>query len=198
MVCNDVRSARGQDIIYSFSNMTQDFIRLFGPGIPLMDIFTQSISGLDEKTGDASLVCENDILVAVANHPAATDVDGKFRLCTTYHAGPGFAKLVGVVAVGLEVTGRMGERVVDPIKVRALFPEQVEHVIGGLVEDFLSEITACDTGLVGHDNGEVARIIEFADGLGSTIDKFQPVGVVDIPGLTVDRAVTVEKDTWFK
>lgn len=145
----------------------------------------------------AGVLAGLDVALAVADDPGRFEVDVEVFGGLEEHAGVRLAAGAVNLQLGdlalVAFVGVMGA-VVDAVDEGALLPEEGLHLVVDGLQGLPGQAALCDAGLVGDDDGEVAGVVDAADGLGRTGQELELLGLGQVADVFVDGAVAVEED----
>lgn len=153
----------------------------------------QQTPALVAQAFEAGVLGAEHVTVAVADEVGLRAVDVVAGAGGVDEAGGGLAA-AACLGVGGHLALGVVRAVVEGVQVGADFLELAVHPVVDMLDVALGVVAAGDTGLVRHEDGEVAAVVDVADGLfgaGDPDEVFRTVKVVDVD---VEGAVAVKED----
>lgn len=142
---------------------------------------------------DAGVLGAEHVAVAVADEVGLGAVDVEAGAGGVDEAGGGLAAAAGFAVCG-ELCLWVMRAVVEGVKVGADFLELAVHPVVDAPDVALGVVAAGDTGLIRHEDSEVAAVVDIADGLLGAGDPDEVFGAVEVVDVDVEGAVAVEED----
>lgn len=153
----------------------------------------QQAPALVAQSLEADVLGAEHVAVAVADEVGLGAVDVEAGAGGVDEAGGGLAAGAGFAICGELCLGVM-RAVVEGVKVGADFLELAVHPVVDAPDIALGVVAAGDAGLVRHEDGEVAAVVDIADGLFSAGDPDEVLGAVQVMDVDVEGAVAVKED----
>ena len=153
----------------------------------------QQAPALVAQAFEAGVLGAEHVTVAVADEVGLGAVDVEAGAGGVDEAGGRLAAAAGFAVCGELCLGVM-RAVVEGVEVGADFLELAVHPVVDAPDVALGVVAAGNAGLIRHKDGEVAAVVDIADGLlgsGDPDEVFRAVEVVDVD---VEGAVAVEED----
>lgn len=142
---------------------------------------------------EAGVLGAEHVAVAVADEVGLRTVDVEAGAGGVDEAGGGLAA-VAVLGVGGHCALRVVRAVVEGVEVGTDFLELAVHPVVDVLDVALGVVSAGDAGLVRHEDGEVAAVVDVADGLFGAGDPDEVFGTVKVVDVDVEGAVAVKED----
>ena len=153
----------------------------------------QQTAALVAQSLEAGVLGAEHVAVAVADEVGLGAVDVEAGAGGVDAAGGGLAAAAGFAVCGKLCLGVM-RAVVEGVEVGAGFLELAVHPVVDAPDVALGVVAAGDTGLVRHEDGEVAAVVDIADGLLGSGDPDEVLGAMEVVDVDVECAVAVEED----
>ena len=142
---------------------------------------------------EAGVLGAEHVAVTVADEAGLGAVDVEAGAGCVDEAGGGLAAMAGFAVCG-ELCLWVMRAVVEGVKVGADFLELAVHPVVDAPDVALGIVAAGDAGLVRHEDGEVAAVVDVADGLLGSGDPDEVFGAMEVVDVDVEGAVAVEED----
>ncbi len=142
---------------------------------------------------EAGVLGAEHVAVAVADEAGLGAVDVEAGAGGVDEAGGGLAAGAGFAVYGKLCLGVM-RAVVEGVEMGADFLELAVHPVVDAPDVALGVVAAGDAGLIRHEDGEVAAVVDIADGLLGSGDPDEVLGAMEVVDVDVEGAVAVEED----
>lgn len=142
---------------------------------------------------EAGVLGAEHVAVTVADEAGLGAVDVEAGAGIVDEAGGGLAAAAGFAVCG-ELCLWVMRAVVEGVKVGADFLELAVHPVVDAPDVTLGVVAAGDTGLVRHEDSEVAAVVDIADGLLGAGNPDEVLGAMEVVDVDVEGAVAVEED----
>lgn len=152
----------------------------------------QQAPALVAQAFEAGVLGAEHVAVAVADEVGLGAVDVEAGAGGVDEAGGGLAAAAGFAVCGELCLGVM-RAVVEGVEVGAGFLELAVHPVVDASDIALGIVAAGDAGLVRHEDGEVAAVVDVADGFFGAGDPDEVFGAVQVVDVDIESAVTVEE-----
>ena len=153
----------------------------------------EQAAALVAQSLEAGVFGAKHVAVAVADEAGLGAIDVEAGAGGVDEAGGGLAAVAGFAVCGELCLGVM-RAVVESVKVGADFLELAVHPVVDAPDVALGVVAAGDAGLIRHEDGEVAAVVDIADGLLGAGDPDEVFGAVEVVDVDVEGAVAVEED----
>ena len=153
----------------------------------------EQAAALVAQSLEAGVLGAEHVAVTVADEAGLGAVDVETGAGGVDEAGGGLAAGAGFAVCGELCLGVM-RAVVESVEMGADFLELAVHPVVDAPDVALGVVAAGDTGLVRHEDGEVAAVVDIADGLLGAGDPDEVFGTVEVVDVDVEGAVAVEED----
>lgn len=153
----------------------------------------QQTAALVAQAFETGVLGAEHVAVAVADEAGLGAVDVEADAGGVDEAGGGLAAMAGL-AVCRELCLGVMRAVVEGVEVGADFLELAVHPVVDAPDVALGVVAAGDAGLVRHEDGEVAAVVDIADGLLGSGDPDEVFGAMEVVDVDVEGAVAVEED----
>lgn len=153
----------------------------------------QQTAALVAQALDAGVLGAEHVAVAVADEAGLGAVDVEAGAGGVDEAGGGLAAGAGFAVYGKLCLGVM-RAVVEGVKVGADFLELAVHPVVDALDVALGVVAAGNAGLVRHEDGKVATVVDIADGLLGAGDPDEVFGAMEVVDVDVEGAVAVKED----
>lgn len=153
----------------------------------------QQAPALVAQAFEAGVLGAEHVAVAVADEAGLGAVDVEAGAGGVDEAGGGLAAAAGFAVCGKLCLGVM-RAVVEGVEVGADFLELAVHPVVDAPDVALGVVAAGDAGLVRHEDGEVAAVIDMTDGLFGVGNPDEVFGTVKVVDVDVEGAVAVKED----
>lgn len=153
----------------------------------------EQAAALVAQSLEAGVLGAEHVAVTVADEAGLGAVDVETGAGGVDEAGGGLAAVAGFAVCG-ELCLWVMRAVVEGIKVGTDFLELAVHPVVDAPDVALGVVAAGDTGLVRHEDGEVAAVVDVADGFFGAGDPDEVFGAVQVVDVDVESAVAVEED----
>lgn len=153
----------------------------------------QQAATLVAQAFEAGVLGAEHVAVAVADEAGLSAVDVEAGAGGVDEAGGGLAAVAGFAVCGELCLGVMWA-IVESVEMGADFLELAVHPVVDAPDVALGVVAAGDTGLVCHEDSEVAAVVDIADGLLGAGDPDEVFGAVEVVDVDVEGAVAVEED----
>ncbi len=140
----------------------------------------------------AGVLGAEHVAVAVADEEGLRAVDAVAGAGLVDEAGGGLAA-AACLGVGGHCARGVVRAVVEGVEVSADFLELAVHPVVDALDVALGVVAAGDAGLVCHEDGEVAAVVDVADGLFGTGNPDEVFGTVEVVDVDVECAVAVKE-----
>lgn len=153
----------------------------------------QQAPALVAQSLEAGFLGAEHVAVTVADEVRLGAVDVEAGAGGVDEAGGGLA---AAACLGVGGHGALGvvRAVVEGVEVGADVLELAAHPVVDVLDVALGVVAAGDAGLVRHEDGEVAAVVDVADGLFGAGDPDEVFGTVKVVDVDVEGAVAVEED----
>ena len=153
----------------------------------------QQAPALVAQAFEAGVLGAEHVAVTVADEVGLGAVDVEAGAGGVDEAGGGLAAVAGFAVCGELCLGVM-RAVVEGVKVGADFLELAVHPVVDASDVALGVVAAGDARLIRHEDGEVAVVVDIADGLLGSGNPDEVFGAVEVVDVDVEGAVAVEED----
>lgn len=153
----------------------------------------QQTAALVAQSLEAGVLGAKHVAVAIADEAGLGAVDVEAGAGGVDEAGGGLAAVTGFAVCG-ELCLWVMRAVVEGVEVGADFLELAVHPVVDAPDVALGVVAAGDAGLVRHEDGEVAAVVDIADGLLGSGDPDEVFGAMEVVDVDVEGAVAVEED----
>ena len=157
---------------------------------------SHAITGFDHNALQPGLVSHFNIRTPVPDYMGILHVDVKGRARLVNEADAGFSAITFHAVRGNFSIGVMGTEI-NAVQNGPLFLYEGVHFVMDPVNQIHGEISPRHPGLVAHDDGQIAGLIEQPDGFPGTRQKYKAVQMIDVPHLLIDGAVPIHKNSRF-
>lgn len=142
---------------------------------------------------EAGVLGAEHVAVAVADEVGLRAVDVEAGAGGVDEAGGGLA---AAACLGVGGHGALGvvRAVVEGVEVGTDLLELAVHPVVDALDVALGVVAAGNAGLVRHEDGEVAAVVDMADGLFGTGNPDEVFGTVEVVDVDVECAVAVKED----
>lgn len=153
----------------------------------------QQAPALVAQAFEAGVLGAEHVAVAVADEVGLRAVDVEAGAGSVDEAGGGLAA-AAYLGVGGHGTLGVVWAVVEGVKVGADFLELAVHPVVDVLNVALGVVAAGNAGLVRHEDGKVAAVIDMTDGLFGVGIPDEVFGTVKVVDVDVEGAVAVKED----
>lgn len=153
----------------------------------------QQTAALVAQAFEAGVLGAEHVAVAVTDEAGLRAVDVEAGAGGVDEAGGGLAAGAGFAVCG-ELCLWVMRAVVEGVEVGADFLELAVHPVVDPPDIALGVVAAGDAGLIRHEDGEVAAVVDIADGLLGSGDPDEVLGAMEVVDVDVEGAVAVEED----
>lgn len=142
---------------------------------------------------EAGVLGAEHVAVAVADEVRLRAVDVEAGAGGVDEAG---GRLAAAACLGVGGHCALGvmRAVVEGVEMGADFLELAVHPVVDAPDVALGVVAAGDAGLIRHEDGEVAAVVDIADGLLGAGDPDEVFGAVEVVDVDVEGAVAIEED----
>lgn len=153
----------------------------------------QQAATLIVQAFEAGVLGAEHVAVAVADEVGLGAVDVEAGAGGVDEAG---GRLAAAACLGVGGHCALGvvRAVVKGVEVGADFLELAVHPVVDMLDVALGVVAAGDTGLIRHEDSEVAAVVDIADGLLGAGDPDEVFGAVQVVDVDVEGAVAVKED----